>query len=417
MPVASARRLVRRASSWLASRGLRLPPTRRAGLVADLAEALALSADRGRLAALLEEDLPGILGHSSGRLYLVSEDGRSLAPARAAEEEGAAAVALDAPLARRLAASTGPEPLHTLAEAHPAVCHALTHEGAILALPLVADGAVQGLLCLGPRLAGGAPRAGDLAVLRALGHEAALAAHNVRLIEALRAEREGLARAHEALLMAREEERRRLARELHDGALQDILGLRYRLAEWQAESPEDGPAFPERAEAVRSELRRIAEALRGTVRDLRPAGPAPEGLSAALAGAAARLEEEFPGRLPPVTLDIPLSLRLPLPAELCLFRAAKEALRNVARHADARLVAVRVEEGGGRVALTVEDDGRGFAPPERLGDLARGAHYGLAGLEERVASLGGALAVASRPGVGTRLTVTLPITTQEEPDG
>ena len=419
MVLADARRLARRASVWLSSRGLRRRSARRAGLVADLSEALALSADRDRLAALLEEDLPAILGYSGGRLYLAGEDASSLAPARPAEE-GGGALPLDAPLARRLAERGGPELLDALADAHPAVGAALARDGAVLVLPLVADGAVQGLLCLGPRTRGGAPRAGDLAVLGALGHQAALAAHSVRLIEALRAEREGLARANAALLVARHEERRRLARELHDGALQDVLGLRYRLAEWQAASPDDAGALAGRAEAVREALRRIAERLRGTVRDLRPAGPAaeglvPTGLAAALDGAAARIAEEFPGRLPPVTLSIPPGLRLPLAVEVCLFRAAQEALRNAARHAGARRVAVRVEEGGDRVVLAVEDDGCGFAPPERLGDLAQGAHYGLAGLEERVAGLGGRLAVASRPGSGTRLTVTLPAEPQEEP--
>jgi signal transduction histidine kinase len=122
------------------------------------------------------------------------------------------------------------------------------------------------------------------------------------------------------------------------------------------------------------------------------------------------LRRQVDRSLPAIALDAdgPL-VGVPEPLALALFRIAQEAIRNAIRHADARAVCVRLRHEGRSVALEVEDDGRGFAVPGRLSDLAQAGHFGLVGLAERVDQARGTLAIRSSIGVGTRIAVRLPL--------
>jgi signal transduction histidine kinase len=100
-------------------------------------------------------------------------------------------------------------------------------------------------------------------------------------------------------------------------------------------------------------------------------------------------------------------------AEVALFRALQEALSNVARHAGAREVDVRLEVRDGRVVLEVTDDGRGLPAGARLEDFERAGHLGLAGMRERIQGLGGSVRVAEAPRGGMRVTVMVPSRPEE----
>jgi signal transduction histidine kinase len=107
-----------------------------------------------------------------------------------------------------------------------------------------------------------------------------------------------------------------------------------------------------------------------------------------------------------VTFDAPESLPILAPdVELALFRAAQEALANVARHAGARAVALRIGNGNGELSLEVSDDGRGL--PASF-DTSRGGNMGLAGIRERIGALGGTTRISGTPGTGVRLRVSIP---------
>lgn len=213
-----------------------------------------------------------------------------------------------------------------------------------------------------------------------------------------------LKRLNRRIVTLQEEERHRVARELHDGVSQLLISAKYRL-EIAAEQLKDLPAGPPAALTVGIE--RIASAvaeIRTISHDLRSATLDNLGLAPALD----QLAREFSQRTgiaaevrwanPPAQLSGEL--------ELTLFRVAQEALTNIERHAGAGRVELLVEQGRGEVCLTVGDNGRGLdAPKKNL--AARG--IGLRNLSERAAHLGGELLLASAPGNGTRLTCRLPL--------
>jgi len=195
------------------------------------------------------------------------------------------------------------------------------------------------------------------------------------------------------------EERNRLSREMHDS-----LGHRLTAAVVQLEGAERLiPSDPARAagmvRAMREELKEALAELRHMVAALRSEGPP---LDAALR----RLAERFETNTGlPVRLQLPLDLPLlPQAHELALYRAAQEGLTNVQRHAAARHVRLGLALAEGGIWLTVSDDGQGTAP-----GAVREGGFGLRGLRERAAPLGGQLDWSSTPGEGTQLSLWLPL--------
>jgi signal transduction histidine kinase len=192
---------------------------------------------------------------------------------------------------------------------------------------------------------------------------------------------------------AADETRRRIERDLHDGAQQWLVTLALRLRVVQASVP---PGLAElRAELgqVTAALTTALDELRQYARGIHPAILAERGLAAALRALARRSPI-------PVQLDIRTAARMPGPVEACAYFVVSEALANTVKHANATVVRVAVGLADGVARVSVSDDGVGGADP------ARGS--GLAGLKDRVEAAGGALTVQSRPGEGTRLIAELP---------
>jgi signal transduction histidine kinase len=192
-------------------------------------------------------------------------------------------------------------------------------------------------------------------------------------------------------------ERRRIARDLHDGAVQDLAGVSYSLAAAAdtIESPEARLAMREASAGTR----RTIKELRTLLVDIYPPDLHRTGLEAALRDLVAPLG---PHGIE-ASLEVDPNLHLRPAAETLLYRCAQEALRNVAAHSGARRVDVRVEAVGGRARLTVSDDGRGFADEPGEG------HLGLRLLGDLARDAGGRLELVSHPGEGTRLTVEAPL--------
>ena len=221
-----------------------------------------------------------------------------------------------------------------------------------------------------------------------------------------------LAEVRRRLAATNEAERLRLARDLHDGPVQDLLVVSYQLADHRRSlGPE--PAEPDLGvslDTARQEVLEVVSQLRGVIGELRPAGLAEFGLPAALEGYVARLRREGGDHVPAIELDIdPQAADLPQPLALALFRVAQEALRNVVRHSKARQATVAVRRRFGDVWLEIRDDGCGFRTPARLSELAHAGHFGLVGLAERVDQAEGELTVASMPGLGTTVSVRVPV--------
>jgi PAS domain S-box-containing protein len=202
-------------------------------------------------------------------------------------------------------------------------------------------------------------------------------------------------RALETLLNAQEEERGRIARDLHDQVGQALTGLMMGLTR-----AGNDPA-PERLEGLRATVEETLEEVRRISRDLRPALLDELGLEAAIRRFARELTQGRP-------FEIDLLVRTPEPLarneQIVVYRVVQEALTNVARHAEAGSASVVITRRGAEVQLVIEDDGRGFDPAA----VPLGVSFGLAGMRERLELLGGNLDIHSSAGAGTILTGRFP---------
>lgn len=206
---------------------------------------------------------------------------------------------------------------------------------------------------------------------------------------------------------AGEAERVRVAREIHDGPLQDLHAVRARAAALAArEGRADDPISAE-VSAVARELRAIAEGLR-------PPALGRFGLAAALRSHRDRFVERHPHVAVSVRAD-PEAPALSPEAEASAFRVVQEALQNAVEHGDARSVEVELAAGRGRaVRVEVRDDGTGLPSPPDIDALVAAGHFGLAGMRERAVLLGGSFSIGPTrpgrsPGGGTTVTLTLPL--------
>ncbi len=189
-------------------------------------------------------------------------------------------------------------------------------------------------------------------------------------------------------------ERRRIARDLHDGVVQDLAAVSYSLAAAAERAPEP---FDAELRGAAAETRQGIRQLRTLLVEIYP----PELHRAGLPAALADLLTASEARGIETTLEIDTEVELGREAEILLFRVAQEALRNVTKHAGATHVGVTVERKDGRVQLLVEDDGAGFDPQRVDG----AGHFGLRMLADLARESGGELDVDSAPGTGSRVSV------------
>jgi len=231
------------------------------------------------------------------------------------------------------------------------------------------------------------------ALLTAAGAAARLALENERLQAELRAQLVELRASRTRIVSAGDAERRRLERDLHDGAQQRLLSLGLALQLVRAKLGDDANGTAELLDEADGELRAALDELRELARGIHPAVLTEQGLAAALQS----LAERSP--VPVALAEVP-GQRLPAPAEAAAYFLVSEALANVAKYARASRVRVRVAQADGRVLVDVDDDGVGGADPSR--------GSGLRGLTDRVHALEGRFELDSPPGRGTHLHAEIP---------
>ncbi len=205
---------------------------------------------------------------------------------------------------------------------------------------------------------------------------------------------------------AQEEERKRIARELHDETVQDLVALSRQLDVLASRGKELSPENSLLLKELRQQTNQTMQRVRRFSQDLRPVALDRLGLLPALEWLTSDVK-----RYSGITtrLDvIGTERRLPEEAEVALFRIAQEALRNVWRHSQATKAEITIEFDQNRIKMSVSDNGKGFSVPKAIGDLARDGRLGLAGMQERARLLGGALVVQSEPGRGCSITVEIP---------
>jgi signal transduction histidine kinase len=250
-----------------------------------------------------------------------------------------------------------------------------------------------GRLVLSPRAPGEGFSDADHALLEDLARQAEVAVHAVRLTADLQ-------RSRERLVATREEERRRLRRDLHDGLGAQLAGLNVQAGTLRRLIPRDPDAADELVVELREELRGAISDIRRLVYDLRPPALDDLGLVAALRQLAERYDsKDGPLR---VVVEAPEDLPdLPAAVEVSVYRIAQEALTNVVRHAKAQSCVVRLVVND-YVELEIVDDGVGIP-------AGRSAGVGLSSMHERAEELGGSCVVESSPEGGTRVIARLPL--------
>jgi len=252
------------------------------------------------------------------------------------------------------------------------------HQGELLGALAVAMPANEPLSPAGEKLIG------DLA------SQAGLVLRNVRLIEELRASRQ-------RLVAAQDEERRRLERNLHDGAQQELVALGIQLGLAQRVAAKESPSTAELLARLQEQSTEALDNLRDLARGIYPPLLADQGLTAALSAQARKASV-------PVEVETDGVGRYPQEAEAAVYFCCLEAIQNVAKYAGATRARIRLETRDGELVFEVIDDGAGF-DPERT---PMGA--GLQNMADRLAALGGTVDVRSRPGEGTTVAGRLPVT-------
>ena len=262
-------------------------------------------------------------------------------------------------------------------------------------IPLIHQGETVGYIVLGPRAPNEAFSTTDLHLLQDIAPQVGVAVHAVRLTADLQ-------RSRERLVLAREEERRRLRRDLHDGLGPQLAGLALKLETLRNRLNDDPLADSILADLAKRTQDATAD-IRHLVYELRPPALDELGLISALRESAAQFTQQGYNHLN-ITFDSPESLP-PLPAavEVAVYRIAQEAMTNVVRHADARNchIDLRLDESGCLLCLEVKDDGKGLLMKRRAG-------VGLNSMRERAEELGGTFTITSIPTGGTCLTAQLP---------
>jgi signal transduction histidine kinase len=274
--------------------------------------------------------------------------------------------------------------------------------------PLTFQGEIIGQLLVARRAPEEAFTPGEERLLQNIARQAGTAVHTLQLTADLR-------RARQQIVTSREEERRRLRRDLHDGLGPSLAAQILKVGSARALLAEQ----PERTDRLLAEIETDIESTLAEVRrivyDLRPAELDQRGLAGALRAYAEAVESGELGDAHPslkIQVAIPDALP-PLPAavEVAAYHIAREALTNVVRHAGAQHCALRLEVDGGedgRLHLSIQDDGLGLSGGER-GESGVPAGVGLTSMRERAAELGGVCTIQAKPGAGTRITAILPL--------
>jgi signal transduction histidine kinase len=274
-------------------------------------------------------------------------------------------------------------------------------------IPMASGGGLRGVMQFGFRKPyEWLPRERQL--LAGAAERCLLASEKLRLAEDLAAREEQVRQLAAHLLEVEERERRRISRELHDEAGQSLLYLRLQLEQAERAASGGDPALRNALAEARDLAGTTVLEIRRILSDLSPAVLEQLGLGAAVRQLVNRFRELHGIRM---ALDLPKVPPVSKQTALVVYRLVQECCSNIARHSRASNVNISLRAADGVLKLRVEDDGVGF----RLEDaLARRESFGLAGMRERVALLGGRFSVESRPGRGSRISIELPLPDKRE---
>lgn len=242
---------------------------------------------------------------------------------------------------------------------------------------------------------------GGIAEIRHLQNQLILMAQKVKVTQ------QNLRSYLSAITAGQEDERRRLAREIHDGVVQSLVALDQRAQLTQLALKSGSPEVNERLVELRQMTATLIEEVRRVIRALRPNYLEDLGLLPAIEMLTGDLQSATATEANFYTEGEPR--RLSSGQEIAIYRIAQEALNNTVRYAAARSVSVATIFNPTEFIIRVQDDGQGFTAPTRVSDLVASSHYGLMGMQERAELIGARLTIQSAPGAGTIIELRLPL--------
>ena len=277
----------------------------------------------------------------------------------------------------------------------------------VLCIPLQAEGKMLGSLFVANQREKHFTTE-DETLLSTLGWQIAVTVINARLYETVKNKEKERAKLLHQIITAQEEERKRIARELHDETRQAlsalILGLDT-VDTARAADPSEAAAIQQSNKAI---ARQILEDIRRITADLRPSLLDDMGLVPAVTRYAKNRLNPL-GIMLRFDVDNLKGYRLPSDLEIVLFRIIQEAISNIIRHAHASVVTIQLTNQNSHITLRIADDGQGFDPRSAQLSNSQDSGFGLRGMQERVSIIGGDFDLQTAPGQGTVVTVLVPI--------
>lgn len=303
---------------------------------------------------------------------------------------------------REVLAEDAPAEVRTGCPASADVLRAGSEESDIICVPLRSKGQPLGVLNL---LYAQRPEPNDRQrqLLLAIGDQVGVALENARLLAELREKEIVRGQLLEQVIGAQEDERKRIARELHDETGQALTSVAVMLKSLDSARLSDDVRA--RVADIQAVAASAVRAVHNLAFELRPSVLDDAGLAPAIEHYAREFAERH--RLAVDVQVIGIHGRLPAPIETALYRITQEALTNIARHAQATNASLLLERRNGSVLLLVEDDGRGFARQPHMSGARE--HLGIHGMEERATLVGGKLTIETEEGAGTSVYVEVPV--------
>jgi signal transduction histidine kinase len=285
-------------------------------------------------------------------------------------------------------------------------------EGAGYALiPVNPAGSPRGLLYVETVAPGPVIGERDMEILNSYADTIGMALESTRLYREVAAKRKVMDSLMSRVNTAHEEERARIARELHDSVAQSLLKIIYAAGFALDFLKEDPRLVVDEIDEVQQRAKDCLRELREIMANLRPTSLDILGLKETIYRYAEQFEEEY-------AISTSVDLRglesIPTSVELAIFRILQEELANIRKHSNAESISIKSQTSQGDLILTVEDDGIGFDPEMLAAEQESGEHLGIMAIRERAELLGGELTIDSVPGMGTRITVRIPMISGEE---
>ena len=288
----------------------------------------------------------------------------------------------------------------------------LNYLGVEMLCPISNKGKLIGILVLGKKQSGTVYSDEEADLLMTMAHEAGIALENASMLDSLKSQQNQVEQLLAQVVLAQEEERKRISVDLHDSVAQWLVAASYHIQTCNHDMAGNNlTRAQEELSSVGTTINKSLKELRRVVIGLRPPALDELGLTHALRKSVEELRSDgLDGKFS----EMGVPCRLPSSVEIAAYRIVQEALNNIRKHAGATQVNVRLQFLKEKLMVDISDNGKGFDLVRTLDSAVEVGHVGLAGMRQRVEMLGGNIKIKTGDGVGTSVVLTLPIIQKDE---